>query len=187
MLRVLKGRFKSRTALLMIGFFGLLIGLLPERLHASGSERTICDLLSGILYFFAFYKLCNSDFVVKERSAHPIHNSGVVILCAIVSAVCILTSYFIALYGWQHSLLQLAGYFLLLFCFSLPHSAWQQLPFAAVMLEALFITSWEALRSFASIPTWIFLAICVAWLFVSLVVFRFINHRKAAYPPVELH
>jgi hypothetical protein len=139
-------------------------------------QASIFSLVGNALFFVALFAVIRRT---ERREAHPTPaKAATVISC--IGTICLLpASAFVLAPHWFHGLLSIAAFGSMFFCWSLPSSGWTALTFLPMYAIALIHTKWNLFPELLKIPIWTWIAMCLAWIFIALLVFRWIDRRQA--------
>ena len=178
-------RVGSCPSLVMIAGIGLALAHLSDFLLLSKNHSSACSLIGNFLFFGALLAVIRSTGCsAKERTATikaETTISCIVTICLVPASAFVLTPH------WLHGLLSIAAFGSMFFCWSLPSSGWTSLTFLPIYVIALIHTKWSMFTELLKIPIWIWIAMCLAWVFITWLVFRWIDKRQVNAAPRGLN
>lgn len=170
-------KIKLRASLFIVAAAGLALAHAPDFFLLSKSQHTSCNLIGNVLFFVALFAVNGSAKRSKEERTTATR-AATVISCIVT--ICLLpASAFILSPHWLHGLLSIIAFGSMFLCWSLPSSNWTGVTFLPIFAIVIIQTKWGTLTQLLKIPVWMWLAMGVAWIFITLVVFRWIDKRQA--------
>jgi uncharacterized membrane protein len=167
----------SRPSLFVIAGLGLALAHASNFLLLNKNQSSACSLIGNVLFFVALLAVIRSTERSEEERTTAT-KAATVVSCII--AICLLpTSAFVLTPHWLHGLLSIAAFGSMFFCWSLPSSGWTALTLLPIYAIALIHTKWNMFPELLKIPIWTWITMCLAWIFITLLVFRWIDRRQA--------
>jgi hypothetical protein len=165
-----------RPSLFIVATVGLALAHVSDFFLVSKNQSSACSLIGNVLFFVALFAVIRSTERSEEERTKAAKASTVI--CCIIT-ICLLPAIaFVLTPHWLHGLLSIAAFGSMFWCWSLPSSGWTALTFLPIYAIALIHTKWSMFPQLLKIPIWIWIAICLAWVFITLVVFRWIDKRQ---------
>ena len=167
----------SRPSLFVIAGLGLILAHASDFLLLSKNQSSTCGLIGNVLFFVALLAVARSterskdDRLTATKAATVI--SCIVTICLLPASALVVTPH------WLHGLLNIAAFGSMFVCWSLPSSGWTSLTFLPICAIALMRTKWSLFPELLKIPLWIWIAMVLAWVLTTLLVFRWIDKRQA--------
>jgi hypothetical protein len=168
---------KSRRSLFIIAAAGLALAHASDFLPLNKSQTSVCSIAGNVLFFVALFAAIRSP-EQDEQERPSIATAASAISC--IASVCLISaSAFVLTPHWLHGLLSIAAFGSMFFCWSLPSSRWTSLTFLPIFAIALIRTKWSLFPELLKIPLWIWIAMCLAWVLITLLVFGLIDKRHS--------
>jgi hypothetical protein len=106
---------------------------------------------------------------------------------AVTGTALLIVSRFVHLGSSLHGLLNIAGWFLIIACWSFPTSRAQSFAISGVCLIALCDIRWREFSVFGGLNIYVTIALLILWLTVSALTYLFLSRRKPTPSPQGLN
>jgi hypothetical protein len=167
----------SRPSLFIIAAVGLALAHVSDFFLLSKNQTSACSLIGNVLFFVALFAVIRSAERSEEERTTATKTST---LISCIVTICLLpASAFVLTPHWLHGLLSIAAFGSMFWCWSLPSSGWTALTFLPIYAIALMRTKWSLFPELLKIPLWIWIAMFLAWVIITLLVFRWLDRRHA--------
>ncbi|MGA7159054.1 MAG: hypothetical protein WBY53_19570 [Acidobacteriaceae bacterium] len=181
---------KSRFNLLATAAFALLLMNLRELIAHNHLLTRIASVIGSVLFFVVLWNLVRAYGETPTEPRAPLSNSRTAASFALTGAALLLVSRFAHLRPMLHGLANIAGWLLLLSCWTLPKSRWQAVAvagFYAIVLSEVRLKEFAILGDAVSNHTCATIALTLLWLAVSALTYLVLSRRKPAPPASGLN
>jgi hypothetical protein len=181
---------KSRNRLLLAATLALLLLNLRDFLPLSHSFNRVAVIVGEVLFCVMLWKLLQAYGQRPAEPAAPHSNARTTATFAITGTTLLLLSRFLPLTPPLHGFCNVAGWLLLIACWSLPKSQWQALAIAGFYVIALSDVHWKSFASFGVVFSrniYATIALAILWLAVSALTYFFLFRDKPAPPTPGLN
>jgi hypothetical protein len=173
----------SRPSLFIIAAVGLALAHVSDFILLSKNQNSACNLIGNVLFFVALVAVIRSTERSEEERTTA--TTAVKVISCIVTICLLPASAFVLTPHWVHGLLSIAAFGSMFWCWSLPSSGWTALTFLPVYAIALIHTKWSMFPELLIIPIWVWIVMCLAWVIITLLVFRWLDRRHANASPQD--
>lgn len=176
----------SRSKVLLIAGLALLLMNVRNFVALNRNLILTVGLISYLLFFVVLWNLYQNHDELSTASVDTTSDSWKTATLAITGTTLLLVSRFAHLRPSLHGLTDIAGWLLLIACWSFSKSRWQALPLSGVYLIALSDVRWKEFAAFGA-HIYVSIALAALWLAVSALTYLFLSRRKPTPSPQALN
>jgi hypothetical protein len=180
-------KIKSRSKLLLLAGVGLLLMNVRDFVPLSRSQTLASHIIGCLLFFIILWNLVQTYDQPFTEPEDTTSDSWKTATLAITGTALLLASRFAHLRPSLHGLSSIAGWLLVLACWSFPKSRWQAFALSGVYLIALSDIGWKGFAAFRGVPIYITITLGALWLTVSALtyLYLFLSRPKPATSPLD--
>jgi hypothetical protein len=180
-------KIRSRYKLLFIAWISLLLANIRHFIAISHRQTSLANLLGILLTFFVVWNLFQIHGQPSAGHQDKFSDSWKVATFAVTGTALLIVSRFVHLGSSLHGLLNIAGWFLIIACWSFPTSRAQSFAISGVCLIALYDIRWREFSVFGGLNIYVTIALLILWLTVSALTYLFLSRRKPTPSPQGLN
>ena len=174
---------KSRSTLLFRAFASLLLANLRAFTALSHRLAFVASLLGTLLTGFVVWNLYQLHDQLSPEPQDKPSTSWIDALFAVAGTALVLVNRFIHLRPSWHGVLSIAGWLLIIACWSFPTSRAQSFAISGVCLIAITDIRWRTFAAFRDVPTYVTIVLGVLWLTVSALTYLYLSRQAASPSP----
>jgi hypothetical protein len=173
-------RSLTRLSLFITAAIGLVLTFLSDFVKLSPSASAICSRTGSVLFFIAIFAVTRSKQGSEETRLSA--TIATAVFCFLASCL-YLASALVLTPHWLHGLMSIAAVGLFFYFWLSRPSGWTALASLPIYAIILMRMKWRMFPELLKIPLWIWIAMSLAWVLVTLLVFRWIDKRHPNASP----